>query len=155
MLSSRKLGFSIVGSAAVAAAAFAAPVMEGGVKFTATMTGAQELPGPGDPNGTGTAILRVNPGQQRICYEIDVANIDGTINLAHIHVINPATGFGPPVVDLIAPVNGSSSGCAEFPNVTRAEALAIIRNPENYYVNVHSLPDFGAGAVRGGLTKGI
>ena len=133
----------------------AAPALEGGVRFTVTMTGAAEVPGPGDPDGTGTASLSVNPGQERICYEIDVANIDGTINVAHIHVINPATGFGPPVVDLIAPVSGHSEGCAEAPNVTRAEALAIIRNPENYYVNVHSLPNFGPGAVRGPLVKGI
>ena len=141
-------------SAMTATAAFSAPALENGVKFTATMTGAQEVPGPGDADGTGTATFRVNPGQVRICYEIEVDNIDGTINVAHIHRIIPATGFGPPVVDLIAPVSGESSGCATAPNVTRAEALDIIRNPQNYYVNVHSLPDFGPGAVRGALVKG-
>jgi hypothetical protein len=29
--------------------------------------------------------------------------------------------------------------------------LAIMRDPDNYYVNVHSVPDFPAGAVRGQL----
>lgn len=151
----RSLSFSLIGATLLVGTAMAAPVLEGGVRFSVNMSGAQEIPGPGDPDATGTAILTVNPGQERICYEINVENVDGTINVAHIHVINPATGFGPPVVDLIAPVSGTSKACAEAPNVTREEALAIIRNPENYYVNVHSVPNFGAGAVRGTLTKGF
>lgn len=143
---------SLAASAALIATAAIAQPKQGGVKFTATMTGAQEVPGPGDANGTGTAILRVNPGLPQICYTINVANIDGTINVAHIHVIDPATGFGPPVVNLQPPFTGTSSACATAPNVTRAEAMAIIKNPQNYYVNIHSTA-FPNGAVRGGLRK--
>jgi hypothetical protein len=32
-------------------------------------------------------------------------------------------------------------------------AKAILKNPSNYYVNVHTLPLYGAGAVRGDLSK--
>jgi CHRD domain-containing protein len=153
MTPAQSLLTSFTASAAlIATAAFAQPG-QGGVRFTANMTGAQEVPGPGDANATGTAVIRVNPGLRQICYRINVANIDGTINVAHIHIINQATGFGPPVVDLQAPVTGSVSACATAPNVTRAEALAIIKSPQNYYVNVHS-STFPNGAVRGGLTKG-
>src|SRR5688572_17775666 len=35
---------------------------DGGRPFTATLTGAAEVPGPGDPDGSGTATLRFNPG---------------------------------------------------------------------------------------------
>ena len=36
---------------------------EGGRPFTVSLTGSAEVPGPGDPNGSGTAHLRLNPGQ--------------------------------------------------------------------------------------------
>jgi hypothetical protein len=53
------------------------------------------------------------------------------------------------VVPLTPPdENGSSSGCAE---VSREVALDILKNPEDYYVNVHTalFPD---GAIRGQLS---
>lgn len=153
MTPAKTLALSCVASAALLTTTAFAQGETGGVRFTATMTGAQEVPGPGDPNATGTAVLRVNPGVPQICYDISVANIDGTINNAHIHIINPPTGFGPPVVNLTAPVSGSVKDCATSPNVTREEALAIIKNPENYYVNIHSTT-FPNGAVRGALIKG-
>jgi hypothetical protein len=111
------------------------------------MTGAAERPGPGDPNGTGTATFRVNPGKKQICYTLTVSNI-APATAAHIHLA-PPTAPGPVVVPLTAPTTGTSSGCA---TVTRNVALAIIKNPANYYVNVHNAP-FGPGAVRGQLTR--
>ena len=147
------LALSCVASAALVTTAAFAQGETGGVRFTATMTGAQEVPGPGDPNATGTAVLRVNPGVPQICYEYSVADVDGTINNAHIHIINAGQGFGPPVVNLNFDVDGTVKDCATAPNVTREEALAIITNPENYYVNIHSTT-FPNGGVRGALVKG-
>ena len=40
---------------------------DGGRTFTVEMTGAAEAPGPGDPDGSGTAVFRLNPGQGEIC----------------------------------------------------------------------------------------
>lgn len=153
MTPAKTLALSCVASAALVTTAALAQGETGGVRFTANMTGAQEVPGPGDANATGTATIRVNPGLPQICYEITVANIDGTVNNAHIHIIDPATNFGPPVVNLESPVTGSVTDCATAPNVTREEALAIIKNPENYYINIHSTA-FPNGAVRGALVKG-
>ena len=36
---------------------------DGGRRFTVVLTGAEEAPGPGDPDGIGIAILRLNPGR--------------------------------------------------------------------------------------------
>jgi hypothetical protein len=125
----------------------------GGVPLTATLTGAAEVPGPGDPDGSGTAQLTLNPGLGEVCFALSVANITLPATGAHIHVNNPATGFGPVVVPLTPPgASGTSSGCVT--NVDRNLILAIIHNPENYYVNVHTLPLYGAGAVRGQLAIG-
>jgi hypothetical protein len=124
---------------------------DGGRKFTTTLSGAAEVPGPGDPDGTGTATITLNHGQGQVCWDIHVSNITLPATLAHIHVINPATGFGPPVVDLTAPdATGHSSGCT---SADRELIKNIIQNPEQYYVNVHTQPLYGAGAVRGNLSK--
>jgi hypothetical protein len=121
---------------------------QGGRPFFTNMTGGAEIPGPGDPDGTGTAALQLNQGQGTICYDLEVAGIEPA-TLAHIHVIDPATGFGPPVVNLVPPTDGSSSDCA----VVDSELIKAIRqNPGNYYVNVHN-GAFPNGAVRGNLSK--
>jgi hypothetical protein len=122
----------------------------GGRRFSTTLTGEAEVPGPGDPDGSGTAVIWLNPGQEEVCWEITVSNITLPATGAHIHV-GTATEFGPVVVGLIPPgVSGSSSGCT---SADRDLIKAIIQNPENYYVNVHTLPLYAAGAVRGQLSK--
>jgi CHRD domain-containing protein len=118
----------------------------GGRPFTTTLTGAAEVPGPGDPDGTGTAKLWINPGQGEVCYELSVSGISPAF-AAHVHIA-PAGIAGPVVIPLAAPTNGSSSACA---SASRELVLAIIQNPENYYVNVHNV-DFPAGALRGQLS---
>jgi hypothetical protein len=137
---------------AVAAVAFllptsAASAQEGGRPITVQLTGAAERPGPGDPDGTGTAEFRINPGQGRICYTLTVAHIDPA-TAAHIHRA-PPTAAGPVVVPLEAPADGSSEGCA---TVDRALAQEMIRDPGAFYVNVHNAP-FRPGAVRGQLSR--
>jgi hypothetical protein len=117
----------------------------GGRLITVEMTGAAERPGPGDPDGSGTAWFTLNPGQEQICYVLEVSGI-APATAAHIHVA-PVTDPGPVVVPLEAPTDGSSSGCAD---VDRELIMAILFNPENYYVNVHNV-DFPGGAVRGQL----
>ncbi len=138
-------------AAATAAATLAAPASasasEGGRRFTVQLTGAAERPGPGDPDGAGTATLRINPGQGQICYTITVRNIDPA-TAAHIHRA-PPTQAGPVVVPLEAPAAGSSEACV---TVERSLAMEIIRNPGNFYVNVHNAA-FKPGAVRGQLSR--
>jgi len=95
------------------------------------------------------ATLTVNPGQKEVCYELSVEDITLPAIGAHIHV-GDAGENGPVVVPLTPPdASGLSSGCAE---VSRELALAIIKNPENYYINVHTT-DFPNGAIRGQLSK--
>lgn len=140
LLASGLVAASLAGPLSAGAAAD-----DGGRPLSAELTGAAEVPGPGDPDGTGSASLRVNPGLTEICYTLAVTNVDG-VTAAHIHKA-PVGSPGPVVVPLAAPVGGSSTACA---TVSRDLALAILTDPGAYYVNVHSTAH-PAGAVRGQL----
>lgn len=123
--------------------------ISGGRPLSATLTGAAEAPGPGDPDGSGTAVLTINPGQREVCFLITVTGITLPATAAHIHEA-PAGVPGPVVVPLSPPgANGTATGCV---TADRDELLGIMHEPEEYYVNVHTT-DFPAGAVRGQLSK--
>ena len=136
----------------VALLAVGAPAYGQGRPFSTTLTGAAEVPGPGDPDASGTAFITLNQGQGEVCFDLSWAGIDGTVTAAHIH-IGAATVAGDVVVTLFAGValsgTDSASGC-----VAASEELikAIRQDPENYYVNIHSSV-FPAGAIRGQLAN--
>jgi len=124
--------------------------LTGGRPFEVMLTGEAERPGPGDPDGTGTAKITLNQGQGTIRFDITVSNITLPTVGAHIHVAN-SNEPGPVVVPLTPPdATGHSSGEV---NVDPELIKAIRQNPENYYINVHTLPLYAAGAVRGQLSK--
>lgn len=131
----------------VGALAAAQEKEQGGRRLTATLTGAAEVPGPGDADGGGSAVITLNQGQNEVCFELTVTNI-APATLAHIHSGSP-TVAGPVVVTLTPPTEGSSKGCVS----AGADLIKKIRrNPGDYYVNVHNA-DFPNGAVRGQLSK--
>ncbi len=120
----------------------------GGVPtLAASLSGANEVPGPGDPDGTGNVTLWFNADAGRVCFNLTVSNI-APATLAHIHR-GTSTQAGPIVVDLVAPTSGSSSGCSDASEALINEILA---NPMGFYVNVHNTP-FPGGAVRGQLNE--
>jgi hypothetical protein len=118
----------------------------GRFKLETTLTGAAEVPGPGDPDGSGTAKIWLSPNHSEVCWKLKVEGI-APATAAHIHV-GSTTVAGPVVVALSPPTSGTSKGCA---SVDPALISAIIENPEQYYVNVHNA-DFPAGALRGQLS---
>ena len=133
--------------AALVALVLALPVSATGHTTTlhATLTGEQEVPGPGDPDGRGHAVVKVF--KKKVCYTLEVKRIKPA-TAAHIHL-----GFrgeaGPVVVTLEPPTDGFSRGCVEIP---RALSLGLMEHPERYYVNVHNEP-YPEGAIRGQLHR--
>lgn len=123
---------------------FGVPALAGPM-LTANLAGANEVPGPGDPDGSGTAQLNLLPKKKRICYQITVENIEPA-TAAHIHK-GTSTEAGPIIKTLKAPSGGDSQGCVRS---SRKMIKKIKNNPSGYYVNVHNAP-FPNGAVRGQL----
>jgi hypothetical protein len=113
----------------------------------ATMTGAEEVPGPGDSDGKGTATIVLDDAKNTACYELTYENI-GKPTAAHVHT--GAKGVaGPPAIDFKIVTNGDK-GCV---NVDPMVLKAVRDNPAGHYVNIHT-SDFGNGAIRGQLAKG-
>ncbi|HYC97755.1 CHRD domain-containing protein [Brevundimonas sp.] len=122
--------------------------MDGSTVLTAAMTGAAEAPGPGDPDGSGSATIRIDPlAAGRVCYDLSVTGV-APATAAHIHRGGLGVA-GPVVVTLTAPTAGSSSGCVDAAASLGAEILAM---PAAFYVNVHNAP-YPNGAVRGQLVN--
>ena len=152
-----KLALSLTSAALVATAAtVSAQPSQGGRKFTTTLTGAQECSnatppvcGVGDPDGRGTATVTVNVGQRRVCWDIRVQDIAAPTR-GHIHNA-PAGRNGGIVVGFFEPDNVDLDGCTTTP-LSRDLLTDILKNPQNYYVNVHNA-EFPGGAIRGQLSK--
>ncbi len=147
MLAVVMVGAMIVAAPIMAKPGNKGPGNHGGSPSKAALTGAAEVPGSGDPDGSGEAKVRSNPGKATICYDLRVRDI-APATAAHIHE-GPPDEAGPVVVNLAPPADGSSSGCVK---VARSLARDIARTPSDYYVNVHNA-DFPAGAVRGQLSR--
>ena len=143
MISKSTLALSALASVTLmASAALAESAAKGERTFTTALGGAAEVPGPGDPEGTGSATVTVSAAKKQVCYAIQVSGI-GDPTAAHIHE-GAAGAAGPPVVTLDPP---TGEDCVD---VDAAIAAKILARPAQYYVNVHTA-EFPGGAVRGQL----
>jgi hypothetical protein len=122
--------------------------------LAASLNGANESPGPGDPDGRGRALVRLAGGSA--CFVLEWSKISAP-TAAHIHVGRPGMA-GPVVVLFFEPGTNAASlpdtldsvaGCAD---VDPAVAEKIAKRPGDYYVNIHTA-DFAPGAIRGQLRR--
>ncbi len=119
------------------------------------MFGAQEVPGPGDPNGEGEATFSIDAARGRVCFDLQWSRI-GRPTAAHIHR-GRAGVAGPIRVELFSDRRALPAtirrvhGCVR--GVDSDLVQRIIDHPERFYVNVHNrrYPD---GAIRGELAGG-
>ena len=119
----------------------------GGRPLVAVLRGANETPVAGDPDGSGTATLRLNPGHGQICFSLSVAGITQPSTDANIY--QGASGVsGAFVVALVPPTTtGRSEGCVA---ASHDLLIAMMSNPSAYYVNVLNA-EYPYGALRGQL----
>jgi hypothetical protein len=120
--------------------------LEETVDLATSLSGADEVPGPGDPEGAGDAAISLI-GDDEICMAIHVR---GTAKPTAAHIHQAADGVAGPVVEvLLTPTFNSSGGCM---TIDPALYDQLIASPGDFYVNVHT-GDFPNGAVRGQLSR--
>jgi hypothetical protein len=117
------------------------------------LDGAQEVPGPGDPDGRG--LFGYSAFDDTLCYFLTARNIEPA-TAAHIHAGRRGVA-GPIIVGLRPPTAGVSFDCIRAVTTSsdpmallQSELDAIIARPSDFYVNVHNRP-FPDGAIRGQL----
>jgi hypothetical protein len=145
------LALSAVATVMTASGALADPKT---ATFTIQLSGAAEVcptaPSTCGGPGTGTATITIDRNARTLCYTITTQNVALPLLAAHIHAA-PVGQAGPVVIPLFTqPVNSATVGPTCLSDLNKNLLKAIIRNPQNYYVNVHNAP-FPNGAVRGQL----
>jgi Cu/Zn superoxide dismutase len=119
-------------------------------KYTASMSGAQEVPA-NNSKATGNATITVTA--DKLCYVIAAKKLDGVPQAAHIHSGKKGKA-GPVYVTLFAKATplkyGRVTGCV---TAKPAQIKAIAAKPGAYYVNVHT-KKYASGALRGQLKNG-
>jgi predicted aconitase with swiveling domain len=145
------MALSAVGAVMAASGALADPKT---ATFSIQLSGAAEVcptaPGTCGGPGTGTATITIDRNAQTLCYAITTQNVALPLLAAHVHVA-PAGQAGPVVIPLFTqPVNAASVGPTCLTDLDKNLLKAILRTPQDYYVNVHNAP-FPNGAVRGQL----
>jgi len=128
-------------------AALAAPA-SAALRFSASLSGAQVVPGKGDPDGTATVTFTISAAR-KLCYVIRPRKL-GSLRSAHIH--NGATGVrGSTFITLFskpkATKNGRVTGCA---SITARKLELFAARSDSFYVDVHTA-SLQAGAARGQL----
>lgn len=151
----RLLGVAFCAAAVMAlvlvVSAGAGPGHRGGAKkagLKAKLTGANEVPGPGDADGKGRARIFVLKQFDAVCFRLKWDGIAAPTD-AHIH--RGAVGVaGPVVVPLFNASSVRERGCVD--GIDRALLRDIRRHPSDFYVNIHNA-DFTSGAIRGQLGR--
>jgi hypothetical protein len=148
------LAAGVVPAQAATAAGDADARSPGGTVLGAVLTGAAEVPGPGDDDGRGFFVGKVKG--DLLCYVLVARRIEEPM-AAHIHAA-PRGEAGGIVVGLIAPVGGFSADCVRAvpddqdstATLSESELAAIRADRSGFYVNVHTA-SFPAGSIRGQL----
>jgi hypothetical protein len=117
----------------------------------------------GDANARGKAyVFTIDNSPTTLCYILvdlkqvaELAQAPGNGRAAHIH--EGARGSnGPVVVNLAWPQDGQAGDCfaegtaGKFPTAEAGLVQRILKNPQDFYVNVHNSA-YPGGAVRGQL----
>jgi hypothetical protein len=126
------------------------PAAADDARLYAVMTGAAERPGPGDPDGIGRAVITINDAANQMCLVLQFANVTLPTSGLHIHEA-PTTSPGPIVVPFANPTTNQFTQCVTVESESRLDDIAA--NPQNYYINLHTQPNFGPGAIRGQLQR--
>ncbi len=123
--------------------------MAGGRPFTvAPLTGAAERPGPGDPDGTGSAQLLDEPGHRARSAGTTASRASSRSSRRTSITLRPAVP-GPVVIPMLPTTATGGTGCA---TVARSLIVDILVHPSDYYFNVHNAT-YPAGALRGQLSR--
>ncbi len=129
---------------------FLLPLQSNGdvITFQLSISGDQEVPGPGDEDGQASGTLSIDDATNVISWSFTYSNIASP---AAMHIHTGAAGEGGGVlVPLNVEMGGEAGTLVGSTTGDAADVMAILASPSDYYVNIHN-GDFRSGAIRGQL----
>ena len=136
-----------VALAMVASLALASVVAAAESTLTADLAGVTEGENPGNPDGSGSATITLDPDTGEVCWDMTAEGI-GAVTQSHIHTGAEGVSGGVLVPLDVDGFDGTTEGCTS--DVAAADIQMVLDNPAGFYVNLHTA-DFPAGAIRGQL----
>jgi hypothetical protein len=136
-----------VAFALVASLALAAGVLAAETTLTADLAGVTEGENPGNPDGSGSATITLDPESGEVCWDMTAEDI-GAVTQSHIHTGAEGASGGVLIPLDVDGFDGTTEGCTS--DVAAADIQMVLDNPAGFYVNLHTT-DFPAGAIRGQL----
>ena len=110
----------------------------------------------GDADGSGVAVLRIDPDADQVCYTIVVRDIAMPmepapgVGSAHIHGPLAATGIAINLMTSFEATGGTTYIAKDCISASSAAIDAVLAEPERFYVNIHNA-EHPSGAVEGNL----
>jgi hypothetical protein len=147
----RPLALAVALVAALAATVLATGPTRAAVwSLTADLTAEAEVPNPGPPGATGSALIVIDDETNEVCFELAIDGLPqgDTVLMAHIHTGAAGVAGGVVVPLFTEPPTAEMTGCVQ--GVDPATIAAITADPAGHYVNIHS-EQYPEGAVRGQL----
>jgi hypothetical protein len=124
------------------------PAAAGPMFFGAELKGANEVPGPGDPDGRAVAVVRIQ-GQQ-VSYALAWRGL-AAVTASHIHIGAAGSAGGVKVAFFGGTLPANFTAVTGTVTVTDQALLdSIVADPAGFYANIHTT-EFPGGAVRGQL----
>ena len=136
-----------VALAMVASLALASVVAAAESTLTADLAGVTEGENPGNPDGSGSATITLDPDTGEVCWDMTAEGI-GAVTQSHIHTGAEGVSGGVLVPLDVDGFDGTTEGCTS--DVAAADIQMVLDDPAGFYVNLHTA-DFPAGAIRGQL----
>ena len=145
----KRLSLFALVAAVASAMVFGGPALAGDPRFATPVEAT--LAGPDDPNGSGVAYMKLYPVKNKICYTMNVEDIQLPATEAHLHR-GSAGQTGDVVLRLNAPRADGSSDHECIRGLSTGFIRKIKRDLSNHYVDVRN-NEFSNGAVRGQLVR--
>lgn len=125
-----------------------APASAGRKPSGLRLTGAAVVPGPGDPDASGT--FKLSNGRGELCFLVSLQNQAGLIN--RIVIRRGAVGVSGPEVIRLSPSPIGIHGLQGCVPISRELQREIGRSPQDFYLEIETTA-YPNGAVRGQLRQ--
>lgn len=133
--------------AAVLAAGFASAASAAMINFSATMTGAQEVP-PKQTAGNGDVLATLDTATKQLHYTVTWMGLTGPATAAHFHgPAKPGANAG-----VLIPIGGKGPMSPQTGSATLTDAQVKDLMSGMMYVNVHTAANPG-GEIRGQVMR--